>query len=154
MGGIIKIDKGVMRMKQNEDMNALVAEMEEKNIHVGKQSINYVQLIIILTIVGQIIFSFLPTFTQSVLGHYRHINFINMSGLLAMIIAVIVGVTSYMKKRLTSLAFSIMNGFIVSISCLNDIDDLSIGGYLLLVDVAIMIIATFVLYWKHRYEDV
>ena len=64
-------------MKQNEDMNELVGEMEEKNIRVGKQSINYVQLIILLTIVGQIIFSFLPTFTHSVLGRIEHINFIN-----------------------------------------------------------------------------
>lgn len=141
-------------MKQNEDMNELVGEMEEKNIRVGKQSINYVQLIILLTIVGQIIFSFLPTFTHGVLGRVEHINFINMSGFFAMAIAVLVGIAVYMKKRITSLAFSIMNGFIVYITCLNEIDDLSIGGYLLLVDVGIMIVSTFVLYWKHRYEDV
>ena len=141
-------------MKQNEDMNELVGEMEEKNIRVGKQSINYVQLIILLTIVGQIIFSFLPTFTHSVLGRVEHINFINMSGFFAMAIAVLVGIAVYMKKRIMSLAFSIMNGLVVYIIFLNEIDDLSIGVYLLLVDVGIMIVSIFVLYWKHRYEDV
>lgn len=153
---IIGIVERMVKMKdKNNSVNIdnIVKDMEGKTIDIQEKKINYMQFIMFVGSILELIACFLPMFKAEAFGISASTSFIKGDGIYA--IALLIGICcfTYLNKHLFTLGLSIMNIALLIIDCFFSGDEfvhLTFGGYVLFIAGLIILVDAILIYMNSK----
>ncbi len=139
------------------DPKKITENLESREVNIQGYKLNYLQLIVFVSAIVEIVACFLPMYTASVLGYSMSISYISGDGIFAILLAIATCACVYFKLRPVALGTAFIDLILILYACTLNLRNttyglvkLGFGGYLLMLSAVVLFIGALLAFMKGK----